>query len=149
MNDTLQVLNNARPKLDEWDCKMIHLFKSTNSENHITIEKVKQIWADRCGMGIEFMDLALINAHFLELANDLGIFAKSSYKFVEFIYSLRPEENWKYTCIANRFLKKETTDFNLILLSRLDSLFSHTLVVDLPGYAEYIRGQKNIDGARY
>jgi hypothetical protein len=130
--------------LDKWDCAFIKLFKGCNSANHVTVDKVKRIWADRCELDLEYCHIEDINQHFLDLANELGLFNKDKYpnRLKNFVFSLKQSENWKYTCVPLEYLNRDTTDFDLILLSRLDSLFSHTLVDDLPGYREYVDNLK-------
>ena len=129
-------------KLNEWDCAIIQVFKSCNGQNPATIKRFTEIWVERNDLPDDYIGsmevIGYINEHFLFLARDLGLF-ENDYKFREFILSLDPKQNWKYLCTANGYLEKETTDFNLILLSRLDSLFSLTHVDDyLPGYRDWV-----------
>jgi len=122
--------------LDEWDCRIIRHFKRSTVKNPIDIDTLKGIYSDRCGMDMDYVRLQDITEHLLDLAFELNLL-DNSYRFGEFIASLDPKHNWKYVCDVNQY-KKDETDFQMILLSRLDSLFSLTNVDKLPGYREYL-----------
>ena len=136
-------MNNKSISLDKWDCKVISLFKNwdVSPENPLTINRLKEIWAERNGLDVEDVEILYITEHFLCLAWDLNLF-DNDYKFREFIFDLDPKNNYKYVCSVNGYLTEETTDFQLILLSRLDSLFSLALADDLPGYREWLDKEK-------
>jgi len=127
-------MNNEIKKLDEWDCKLIKLFKN---QNDITEESIKELWAEACEFEIKYVSISEIASHLLDLAREIGLF-NNSYRFKSFIFDLNKENNWKYVCLGRPYIQRETEDFNLILLSRLDSLFRNTNVDDLPGYREFI-----------
>lgn len=133
-----QKLNNMNDKpfqLDKWDYKFIKIFKWAIPEDPTTPEKLKEIWAKRCNLAPQDTYLTNINNHLLELAHKLNLFA-NPYIFKEFIFHLDPLENRRFMCTSSPYLKRETNDYNLILLSRLGSLFALTEVKDLPGYRE-------------
>lgn len=121
-------------QLDEWDYKIIKAFKSMKSG----VRDVIRIWAERCGMDVEYAHVSDINIYLLELAQELGLFDEGRRTLTTFVYELQPSDNWKFVCTRRDYLDKSTTNFDLILLSRLDSLFSLTEVVRLPGYKEWI-----------
>lgn len=125
--------------LDQYDYRLIQLFKSCKP---YTENDVKQIWAERCGTGVEFAQLEFINHHLTLLAYNLNLFSNEDI-FTDFIYSLSPKQNWCYVT-EKSLLRIHTQDFNIILLSRLASLFSLTKVKDLPGYYEYAINVKNV-----
>jgi hypothetical protein len=124
--------------LDEWDCRVIHLFKNwdVSPENPLTLVRLKEIWAERNGLEIEDVPIDYITEHFLGLARNLDLF-NNDYRFNQFILDLDKKNNYKFLCSSNGYLTKDTDDFQLILLSRLDSLFSLTEVSNLPGYKEF------------
>jgi len=115
--------------LDRWDCRMIALFKS----NKDVKDELLKIWGDRCALDPQYCHLKDINNHLFDLALELGLIRAG------FVLSLDSEENFRYVCGRRSYLSLETKDFQLILLSRLNSLFSLTLVKDLPGYLAFIR----------
>ncbi len=124
--------------LDKYDCKVITAFKR---DENLTVEKISKIWTDRCGLPENYHNVIhFVNEHFLELARSLELF-DNCYRFKEFVYDLQPQFNWKFICGARSYLKKDTTDFELILLSRLDSLFRNTEVIRLPGFK--LTGEEN------
>lgn len=131
---TTETVNFASPppKLDKWDCQIISIWKRSKTD---ILGKCLKVWGDRVGMDEDYPDaLEYINEHFLLLAQKLGLF-NNEYRFNQFIQDLNSEHNWKYICSKyNKTLDKNTKDFQIILFSRLDSLFSHTEVKDLPGF---------------
>lgn len=131
-------LTQKQVKLDEWDYKLIKACKShVSSSNPLTENTFKEIWAERCDLDIKHVDIKIVCEHLLELAQNLGLF-DNNYTFNNFIFDLNKDNNWKFICSGRDYIKNDTKDFNLILLSRLDSLFSLTKVVMLPGYKEFV-----------
>lgn len=124
------------PTLDEWDCRLISDFKWSTSANPTTLESLKAIWAERCDLDIEYVHITDITEHLLDIIFQLNLL-DNGYLFREFITSLHPTHNWKFVCRSNHYSKDET-DYNLILLSRIDSLLSLTEVDKLNGYKEYL-----------
>lgn len=124
--------------LDQWDYKVIRLFKNwgVSAENPLTLVRLKEIWAERNGLETEDVPTSYITEHFLGLARGLDLFG-NDYRFNRFILDLDKQNNYKFTCSSNGYLTKDTDDFQLILLSRLDSLFSLTEVSELPGHTEF------------
>lgn len=122
--------------LDEWDCRLIRLFKRAESTNP---DEVLKVWRERCNLPEGCGHLNDVNRHLIVLAHKLNLF-QERFRFEQFIFSLQPEENWKYVTNVSA-LKKDTTDFNLILLSRLESLFAFAESNRLPGYRIWIDTQ--------
>jgi len=137
-------MNENTPILNEWDFKIIKLFKSCNYTNPLTTDKIIFVWGERCWMDTVDVNIEHVCNHFLLLAQKLGLF-NVEYNLSQFIFDLRKTSNWKYVSLSNHYLDIETDDFNLILLSRLDSLFSLTDVVKLPGYAEWTKAFERHD----
>ena len=125
---------NQPYKLDKWECAIIRAFKRGTPENPLTINMLLEIWGERCCMDVKYIDLNYITEHMFEVARKLGLLDDILYSFVN---SLNPKENWKYVCRANPY-KKDENDFDMILLSRLDSLFSLATIKELNGYEEYL-----------
>lgn len=121
--------------LDKYDCALIGLFKSCKPYLQ---DNVMGIWADRCSIQMEYVKLSDVNRHLLMLAHKLGLF-ETEYAFETFVFSLQPEGNWRYTSSQTPFLQTDTQDFNLIMLTRLDSLFTHTESSKLPGYSAWAK----------
>ena len=128
---------NKPYQLDKWECAVIRAFKHGTSDNPLTINQLLEIWSERCGMDVEYVHLEYITEHMFEVARKLNLFDEYDGKLLNFIQSLNPKENWKYVCRANPH-KKDENDFDMILLSRLDSLFSLTEVSKLNGYVNYL-----------
>ena len=122
---------NTTVTIDEWDNQLIAFFKSNNV---ITLDKIKKIWGKRCGLDLDYVQTKDINEHLLLLAKNLGLF-ENDYVFKEFIFNLNITENWRFMYNNLKYLNKNTSEFDLILLSRLSSLFALTKVIDLPGYS--------------
>ena len=127
---------NTTYKLDEWDCRLISDFKRSTLANPTTVNSLKAIWAERCDLDIEYVHITDITEHLLDIIFQLNLL-DNSYRFREFIHSLHPKDNWKFTCKSNHYSNDET-DYDLILLSRIDSLLSLTEVVKLNGYKEWL-----------
>lgn len=116
-------MSNTPKQIDEWDYKLIRLFKS----NVFTINEIEELWGERCGLDIEYVHVEDINSHLLCLANSLNLFA--DYRLETFVLSLDPQENWKF-CLDKK-------DFQTVLLSRLISLFRLTEVSKLTGWEKW------------
>lgn len=117
-------------KLDIWDYKLIRALK----HNKNVYNEAKRIWAERCSIKLGEVDLAYINNRLLEIAFCLGL-VKS-----DFVLTLSSSRNWYYLN-NDYFLSEKELDFNLILFSRLDSLFSLTEINKIPGYEDFIKKQ--------
>ena len=128
-------------KLDLFDYRLIQLFKSGLPYNEGDLIK---IWAKRCDLRTDSYSkqvfIHIINEHLLNLAHKLNFF-QSNYRFINFICSLAPNQNMNYSFVSSNVWSK-ITDFDLILLSRLDSLFGNALPSELPGYKEFIDAKK-------
>ena len=122
--------------LDKWDCMLIQDFKRSTHEHPTTIESLKAIWSERCMLSLDDVHVTDLNEHLLDMIFQLNLL-DNSYKFREFIYSLHPKDNWKFVCKSNHYSNDEK-DYNLILLSRIDSLLTNTEVVKLNGYREWL-----------
>ena len=127
---------NTNYKLDEWDFRLIRAFKRATSANPTTLYTLKSIWAARCELDISDVHITDLTEHLLDIIFQLNLL-DNSYRFREFIHSLHPKDNWKYVCKSNHYSNDEK-DYNLILLSRLDSLLTNTDVVKLNGYKEWL-----------
>lgn len=123
--------------LDKWDCEMIHYWKHASETEPVTLDGMRKIWGERCGIDAENWPIIYIVEHFLKLAYKLDLF-DGYFLFTEFILDLEQSKNWKFTCLSNLYLTKETADYQLIVLSRLQSLFSLANVNDLPGYRDFL-----------
>lgn len=125
---------NEPIKLDKWDIELIKVFKNSHSVP-VTVESLVEIWENRCALphNLGYGHISHVNKHLLSLAKNINLF-DSDYIFTKFIYDLRPECNGIFLFNGRPYLTAETNDFNLILLSRLDSLFADTLISRLPGY---------------
>jgi hypothetical protein len=124
-------------KLDKWDCEVIRLFKSCKSLSTVDF---KVIWAERCNVEFDYVKLSDIVEHMLKLAVSLNLLTVDNGH--KFILSLDSAHNSNYTAGENGYLSHDTKDFNLILLSRLEALFSFTEADKLPGYAEWLREKR-------
>lgn len=117
-------------KLDIWDYKLIRALKW----NKNVLGETKKVWAERCWIEDEEVDLLYVNNRLLEIAFSLDLVG------VDFIFNLKPDSNWQFIS-KDYFLSKEELDFDLILFSRLDSLFSLTEIDKIPGYEDFVKKQ--------
>lgn len=125
-------------KLIEHDYQLIRVCKSSQTD---WIKRFKEILAEMFALVVEDISVHDINNYLLELAKKLNLLG-SEYHFKRFIFDLSPKRNFYYTCNRRPELGAETVDFDIILLSRLDSLFALTKAEDIPGYKEYMDGFK-------
>jgi hypothetical protein len=115
-------------KLDEYDYRLIHCFKQQKE----SLQDLKQVWADRCALPIDYVQTENITNYLLELAFDLNLITPEFVKMLDF------KKNFYFTCLSrDEYFCEATIDFQKILLSRLASLFGNTNVDYLPGYAEF------------
>ena len=127
---------NTNFKLDKWDCQLIRAFKRATSANPTTLDTLKAIWGNRCMLSMDDVHITDLTKHLLDMVFQLNLL-DNSYLFREFIHSLHPKQNWKFVCQSNHYTKDES-DYNMILLSRIDSLLTHTEVIKLNGYKEWL-----------
>ena len=113
-------------QLDIWDYKVIRVFK----RNKNILNEAKKVWAERCAIEEKDVNLLYINYRLLDVAVSLNLVD------ADFIFNLKPDSNWKFIS-GDYFLSEKESDFNLVLFSRLDSLFSLTEVDKIPGYREF------------
>ena len=140
-------MNNSIPcqetvQLDSFDLQLITHFK----RDEWTIDSVKQIWAKRCAIDVEYVHLENINHRLLELVNQLQLL-KNDYTFIEFVNSLDPAKNWRYAP-PNESVK----DFHSILFTRLACLLTNTETRKIPGLYTYIHecnGPQKLNASKY
>ena len=123
--------------LDEWDFLLIQSFKNSTA----TLEQLRRIWARRCALPFNYCHIRDVNNHLMDLAQDIGLFTRCN--LGEFVNELDHTHNWKFLCAGRDYLKKDTVDFDLILLSRLDSLFRLTEVKYLSGYTTFLNPDRS------
>lgn len=122
--------------LDMHDCQLIRHFKHSTPEHPVNIDTLKAIWGNRCGMSMDYVNLYDITDHLLDIVWKLNLL-NTEVRFGDFIRSLDPINNWKFTAKSNPY-KADENEFQMILLMRLDSLLSLTVVDELPGYRDYL-----------
>jgi hypothetical protein len=111
--------------LDEWDVKMIQLFKSKHSDS---LEEIKQIWADRCALDIEYVQVRDIFEHLMTLAIDMNLITPN--RMLELIDDARPENQWKFGIVPHA----GKSDYYINWLRVISSLLRLTEVKLLAGY---------------
>lgn len=103
----------------KWQLEMIRAVKRVDDEK----TECRKIWAERCGIEFQEVELYYINRNLCDLALDMGLID------AKFIFDLNPELNWKFD--------NKNQNFQEILFSRLASLFRLLDIKDIPGYVEY------------
>lgn len=114
--------------LDEWDIKLIQLFKSKHSES---LEEIYQIWADRCGMDIEYVNARVVFEHLMGLAIDLNLI--TPIWMLDMIHDAQPENQWKFGVVPHAGKQ----DYYINWLRVISSFFRLTEVKNLPGYVHF------------
>ncbi len=106
-------------KPDKWQLKLIHAIKREAD----TLLECRKIWAERCALSLEHVEIRHINRNLFELSYEMGLIDAN------FIFTLDPEDDWKFGF-------KRKSSFDEILFSRLCSLFYLLEVKKIPGYKE-------------
>jgi hypothetical protein len=117
--------------LDEWDNKMIQLFKSNRVDS---LEEIKQIWADRCALDIEYVQVRDIFEHLMTLAIDMNLITPDN--MLRLIEDARPENQWKFGIIPHA----GKNDYYINWLRVISSFLRHTEVKYLSGYESINHG---------
>lgn len=117
-------------KLDIWDYKLIRALK----RNKDVLTEAKKVWAERCAIQENQVDLIYLNSRLLQIAFSLNLID------INFIFDLNYGFNWKFIS-KDYFLLEKELNFDLILFSRLDSLLSLTDIDKIPGYEDFIKKQ--------
>jgi len=128
-------------ELDEWDFAVIYYIK--RSQNR-TIEDVKNIWRERCGLDEDYPISAqdLVN-HFLPIVLKIGEENRSlNYSALSIIEDASPENIWK----CHNMIEGET-DQNEAYFGRIFSVICSRLrlceVKYLPGFNEYFKKRQS------
>ncbi len=122
-----------KTQLDKWDFRLIKYFKSRPP---ITVDGIKEIWAERCGIEVEYIKAEYIVDHLLSLTWDLELVNKQ--KMRQLIIDAHPVNGWKFGLVRNQ------DDYWENWLAVLDSFLSLTEVKFLPGYQEFLKNEKNL-----
>jgi hypothetical protein len=115
--------------LSDFECRLIQALKLSDSDK--VIDNLKDIWAVHYSIEKEYIALKTINSYLLEIAFQLNLIDNT------FIFELEMGNNWKFTKFGYP-LQTKTSDFQLILFSRLDSVLSLTEIKKLPGYEKWL-----------
>ena len=118
-------------KIYEREKEVIKIFKSCRP---YTVNCIKTIWAKHNACNPEDILLRNINAVLLNLIFRLGLISHPVI-FSDFILDLNRDSNWKFSTNQG-FLRHYETDFQTILLSRIDYFFTNVGVSKLPGYED-------------
>ena len=84
---------NSKPKLDNWDFAVIYYLKQGENRNIIPI---KEIWAERCMMEIEYVHMWDLVDHFLPIVLSLGEPNNSYYSATRIIHDASPANKWQF-----------------------------------------------------
>ena len=127
---------NKNFKIDEWDFKIINIFKSHIGETALIIDKIKKIWGERCALDPDYVRVSDINDRLIKIVYYSDVL-NDERKFIDFINNFSEKNNWKFRHAYN----KDNPDFDLMLLSRLDSLLSLARIDEIPGYEDFLRNE--------
>lgn len=111
--------------LDEWDNKLIQLFKSNHCES---VEEIKQIWADRCDLDIEYVNTKDIFEHLMTVAIELDLITPAH--MLNLVEDARPENQWKFGILPHA----GKDDYYINWLRVISSFLRLTEVKYLTGY---------------
>jgi hypothetical protein len=107
--------------LGKWDVQAIRYLKRKGA----SLDGLKAIWAERCGMDVQYiksMDLAL---RFLEIVDKYELVPLTM-----LVADVAPDRQWMYGYGG------DPEDYWDAWLRRLCSLLANTNVADLPGYTD-------------
>lgn len=132
---------NNLPKLDKWDNAVIFYVKQ---DQNSTIEGVRKIWAERCGLDLEDVTSECLVDHFSPIVIQLLI-ARGTYDFhvAEFIRDCAPNNAWKYGMNKRDLYESdESVKYFNRVLAVICSRLRLTETKYLIGFREYFEQRK-------